>query len=82
MNLLIGSIGGKILTGETEVFGESPVLVPLVDHKSHTDWSGTETEPSQLVAGYLPPVPWHSLAQSKRPRLIHVKNKRKSLLLI
>jgi hypothetical protein len=80
MNQLIWSTGGKILTGETEVFGESPLQCHFVEHKSHTDWSGIETEPPQLVADYPPPVSQHSLAQSKKPCLIHLKNKRKILL--
>jgi hypothetical protein len=34
--------GGTVLTGETGVFGENPIPVPLGSHMSHTGWAGIE----------------------------------------
>jgi len=41
MKEYIRNIGVKILTGETEVFGEKPAPIPLCPPQvSHKDWSG------------------------------------------
>jgi hypothetical protein len=42
----VWSIGGMILTGETEVLGEKNLSeCHIVDHKSHMYWSGIEPGP-------------------------------------
>ena len=37
------STGGTIETGATETQGEKSVSLPLVHHKSHTNWPGIES---------------------------------------
>jgi hypothetical protein len=40
-----------ILTGKPEVLGDKPASVPLVHHKRHMDWPGTETGTPRRDAG-------------------------------
>jgi hypothetical protein len=49
MNEWVWSVGGMILTGETEVLGEKPVQVPLI-HRS-PEWTGEESNRSSAVRG-------------------------------
>jgi len=41
-----------ILTGENKVLRKRNVQVPFLNHKSHTDWPGIETERCNLNHTY------------------------------
>jgi len=56
----VRSIGGMILTGETEVLGEKSGPEQL-HHKSHMAWPGIEHGPPRWEAGDWPPEPWHCI---------------------
>jgi len=53
----VWSIGGTIVTGETEVLGEKSALVPFVLHKFPMDWPYIEPGPPWSEGGDLPPQP-------------------------
>jgi len=41
-DIRVQSIGGSAPTGEIEVFGHNLTNCHIVQHKSYTDWPGTE----------------------------------------
>jgi len=64
MNQLIWTIGGKILTGETEVFGENPVPVPLC-RTQISYWLVWDWNRAFAVGGRLPSVCVMAQSRSK-----------------
>ena len=51
MNEWVWSIGGMILTGETEVLGEKRIKGPFCPPQIHMDWPGSERGPLRRDAG-------------------------------